>query len=104
MKLAGTTRPAATTGRVVPANFIASAGSQGEQQCSPDGKKIVFLSDRTGNAEIWVCDSDGSNPVQVTSFGGPAVGSPRWSPDSQQIAFDSPKEGHSDIYVINASG
>ena len=33
---------------------------------SPDGKKIVFLSDRSGSENIWVCDADGANPRPVT--------------------------------------
>jgi Tol biopolymer transport system component len=51
-----------------------------------------------------VCDSDGSNPVQLTSFRGPNVTCPRWSPDGGRIAFDSNAEGEFDIWVINASG
>jgi Tol biopolymer transport system component len=84
--------------------LISSSGSQISPQYSPDGKKIVFMSDRSGNQEIWVCDSDGLNPVQLTSFGGPGVGTPRWSPDGLRIAFDGTKEGHTNIYVINAAG
>ena len=72
---------------------------------SPDGKKIAFVSNRSGDLEIWVCDSDGSNPVQLTSFRGPHVSTPRWSPDGGRIAFDSDAEGKQfDIWVINASG
>ena len=47
-----------------------------EPQFSPDGTKIVFSSARSGNYEIWVCDREGRNPVQLTSFNGPELGSP----------------------------
>jgi Tol biopolymer transport system component/DNA-binding winged helix-turn-helix (wHTH) protein len=72
-------------------------------QYSPDGKKIVFQSDRSGSNEIWMCDSDGSHLVQVTSLNG-FSGTPRWSPNGQQIAFDSYPGGKGSIYVINAEG
>jgi Tol biopolymer transport system component len=63
------------------------------------------MSNRSGDLEIWVCDSDGSNPVQLTSFRGPHVSTPRWSPDGGRIAFDSDAEGKQfDIWVINAGG
>jgi len=87
-----------------PTKFISSTRSDDAPQFSPDGKRIVFRSTRSGTAEIWVCDSEGSNPVQVTSFGGPDVGTPRWSPDGRRIAFDCIKEGPRDIYVISAEG
>jgi len=64
----------------------------------------VFSSGRSGSSEIWVCDADGSNPAQVTSFGGPDVGSARWSPDGGQIAFDSIAAGQRDIFVMSAEG
>jgi Tol biopolymer transport system component len=34
---------------------------------SPDGTKILFSSNRSGNYDIWIMDSDGSNMVQLTS-------------------------------------
>ena len=62
---------------------------------SPDGKKIAFNSNRSGSMEIWVCDSDGSHPEKLTSFGGPETIRPSWSPDGQQIVFYSDARGHS---------
>jgi len=87
-----------------PSRFIASTQPDEEPQFSPDGTKIVFSSARSGNPEIWVCDHQGHNPVQLTAFSGVDLGSPRWSPDSRWIAFDSSKTGNSDIYVISADG
>ncbi len=73
-------------------------------QYSPDGRKIAFDSDRTGDREVWTCDADGSNCQQLTSFGGPIGGVPRWSPDSRLIALDSRVSGNPEIYVIAADG
>jgi Tol biopolymer transport system component len=73
-------------------------------QISPDGKRIVFDSTRSGSQEIWVCDSDASNLLQLTKLGRPATGTPRWSPDGRSIAFDTRIEDQSDIYVIAANG
>jgi len=86
------------------APFIPSTRNDYMPQFSPDGKRIAFVSDRSGNPEIWVCDSDGSNSTQLTSFRGPGVTTPRWSPDSERIAFDSDAEGETDIWVIGANG
>src|SRR5581483_2155890 len=56
-------------------------------------------------SEIWLCDAEGRNPTQVTSFRGPLTGAPRWSPDGRQVAFDSRPQGNSDVFVVRvASG
>jgi dipeptidyl aminopeptidase/acylaminoacyl peptidase len=86
-----------------PSRFIASTEMDLEPQFSPDGTKIAFTSSRSGANEIWTCDTEGRNPMQLTSFG-PYLGSPRWSPDSRWIAFDALKAGDADIYVISADG
>ena len=84
--------------------LIASSRGQYDFSYSPDGTRIAFGSNRSGPNEIWICNSDGSNPVQLTSLANFATGTPRWSPDSKQIAFDTRFEGHSDIFVIPAEG
>ena len=74
-------------------------------QYSPDGRRIAFQSNRSENLEIWTCDAEGSNCLQLTSFGGTQQsGTPRWSPDGRWIALDSRAEGRSEVYIIAADG
>ena len=87
-----------------PEELISSTWEDRSAQYSPDGARIAFRSDRSGSNEIWVCDSSGANPLQVTSFGGPLTGTPRWSPDGRNLAFDSRPGGNSDIYAVPAGG
>ena len=71
---------------------------------SPDGRRVVFMSNRSGTDEIWVCDSDGGNARQMTTLGSGTTGTPRWSPDGKQIAFDSRVGGEANVYVLDANG
>jgi Tol biopolymer transport system component/DNA-binding winged helix-turn-helix (wHTH) protein len=72
---------------------------------SPDGSRLVFVSDRSGHGELWTMDIDGSNPSQITDLR-TNPSRPRWSPDGQQITFSAQSTGasHKDIFVINAVG
>jgi len=94
--------PAAKSGP--PARLIASSRVETDASFSPDGKRIAFSSSRTGTVELWLCDSDGSNPMQLTSLAAAATGTPRWSPDGKHIAFDSVSDGHAKILLISAEG
>jgi Tol biopolymer transport system component/DNA-binding winged helix-turn-helix (wHTH) protein len=85
-------------------NLIVSTAFEGSPQYSPDGGRIVFQSNRSGSGEIWVCDSEGENPIKLTSFRGPLTGSPSWSPDGRQIVIDSRPEGNADIYIVSSEG
>ncbi|HUK74027.1 MAG TPA: hypothetical protein VLV47_00970, partial [Candidatus Bathyarchaeia archaeon] len=96
--------PNSSQNKSEPSRLVASTQVDEEPQFSPNGEKIAFTSSRSGNYEIWVCDREGGNPVQLTSSNGPQLGSPRWSPDGRWIAFDSPQAGNSDIYVIGVAG
>ncbi len=97
-----------------PIRLAPSSRNEAMPQISPDGRTVVFASSRTGKTELWKCDSDGRNPIQLTSLGGmkaggpiwsPASGGyPSWSPDSRYIAFDNRLEDQSDIFIISAAG
>jgi PGF-pre-PGF domain-containing protein len=66
---------------------------------SPDGSKIVFVSDITGNKDIWVMDADGENKEQFTTDSARDY-SPEWSPDGTKIAFISEMSGTYDLWVM----
>ena len=87
-----------------PSQLISSTQQQAAPAYSPDGSRIAFQSDRSGDWEIWTCARNGSDPVQLTRFRGPLTGTPRWSPDGKEIAFDSRASGVSQIYVVSAAG
>ncbi len=99
LELASQSRTAAPASKL-----ISSTRGEGGAHISPDGNHIAFLSQRSGSPEVWVCDRDASNPMQLTSFGGPQVGEPRWSPDSHQIVFDVRTSGNAEIYLMNLDG
>ncbi|HYU35583.1 MAG TPA: DPP IV N-terminal domain-containing protein, partial [Thermoanaerobaculia bacterium] len=82
-----------------PRKVIASSRRDDAPQLSPDGTKITFESERSGSCEIWMCDRDGANALQLTRLGTHA-GTPRWSPEGRRIAFDS----DDDIYVLEVAG
>jgi Tol biopolymer transport system component len=89
----------------LPFRFIASTEVEYYPAFSPDGRRIAFMSQRSGTQEIWICDKDGSKAAQLTSFGGAAIYGPSWSPDSQNIAFTVAQKGmKDDVYVVSVNG
>jgi serine/threonine protein kinase len=84
--------------------LITSTRIKGGAQYSPDGRAIAYVSWDSGSSEIWICDSDGSRPSQLTHLGGPLPVSPRWSPDGQQLIFTRLAGKQHDICLISAQG
>ena len=102
-------------------------GPDGGAFFSPDGSKIIFrgreipdgpeyddfkrLLDqglwRPTAVEVFVMDADGSNPRQVTDFGGASF-APYWHPDGERIIFSSnmhnPDGRNFDLFMINLDG
>jgi len=90
--------------RTASRRVIASTSVDSSPQYSPDGRRVVFISGRSGFDEVWLCDSDGSNPMQLTFFHNGSAGSPRWSPDSTHIVFDYLERQGRAIYIVNTAG
>ena len=71
--------------------------------------QIVFMSDRDWNDwewEIYVMDTDGGNPRNLTNAPGDDQ-YPSWSPDGKQIVFTADRSGkdwNRQIYVMDADG
>ena len=84
--------------------FVSSTLHDFNARLSPDGERLVWISDRTGRFQVWVSSSDGADPSALTQFGDTMTGTPRWSPDSRLIVFDSRPDGNSDVFVIPADG
>jgi dipeptidyl aminopeptidase/acylaminoacyl peptidase len=64
-----------------------------DPQWSPDGKRIAFVSNRTGkeynensNTDVWVMPAEGGSPTRISDHE-ESDNSPRWSPDGKTIAF-----------------
>ena len=67
---------------------------------SPDGQRIAFYSNRSGNYEIWTIQPDGSALQQVTQNPpGTTANHPLWSPDGTRIAYYSRSEANSYIFT-----
>lgn len=98
VELSDTSKSKGLTRKLAPSNR-----NQQSARFSPDGRRIVFDSDRSGDPEIWLAENDGSNPVQLTNLKA-RTGTPRWSPDGRNITFDSSASGHSEIYVVSVNG
>lgn len=70
---------------------------------SPDGKKIVYYSNRKGNNEIYVMNADGSDSQQLTE--NPSSDYlPKFSPDGTRILYFSGDKKRYNIYLMNADG
>jgi Tol biopolymer transport system component len=71
---------------------------------SPDGSQLAVVSDRDGAPDIWVMNSDGSDPTNITRDSAKDH-SPAWSPDGQWIAFASVRDAlYWELYLIRPDG
>lgn len=67
---------------------------------SPDGSKILFSSERSGNKDIWYVPADGGTAVQVT-FNLANDDRASWHPNSTDITFVSDRTGIESIFIVN---
>jgi Tol biopolymer transport system component/predicted Ser/Thr protein kinase len=74
-----------------------------EPALSPDGNRIAYASDESGNKDIYVISVRGGNPVRITDDPAPDY-YPAWFPDGTSIAFVSERGGAPGIWKVDQMG
>ena len=69
---------------------------------SPDGKQVVFTSDRDEGLNIYVKNIDGTGLMKLSDSGLNVM--PNWSPDGKQIAFIKKVNNNFEIHTMNSDG
>lgn len=88
----------------LPASSNTTVLAEGDQpRFSPNGSRIVFVSHRTKNDDIWTMTRDGSSQTQLTTDD-KADTDPYYSPDGRRIVFASKRTGNYDIWVMDSDG
>lgn len=70
---------------------------------SPDGRSLVFMSDRSGAYELWMQDQGSGQMRQLTRHNGGFVGTPRFTPNGRFIVYEVRTGDDSDIRLLDLS-
>lgn len=89
--------------KVPPKALIPSTRHDGFPRLSLEGDQIVYMSNRTGQFEVWISNADGSSPRQITSIGAHS-GYASWEPGGRRIVFTSNISGTYQLYVVGRDG
>jgi imidazolonepropionase-like amidohydrolase/Tol biopolymer transport system component len=77
-----------------------------QPRVSPDGKRVAFVSDRSGSDQVWTMALDRRDTVQVTKGNLQGVSSPEWTPDGKGIVVTRgvPGPGASKLWLYHVEG
>jgi Tol biopolymer transport system component/DNA-binding winged helix-turn-helix (wHTH) protein len=87
-----------------PRQVVASTREDARPAFSPDGGRIAFQSNRSGNFGVWLANADGSNPQLLHLCPNCWSENPVWSPDGRTIAFDARQDKLFQVYLISPEG
>lgn len=84
---------------------LMKVGSATSPSFSPDGKRIAFVSDASGQPQVWIVPAKGGPPVPLIRTEDPA-GEVAWSPDGSRIAYTlAPRGGmNTQVWIVNPDG
>lgn len=73
---------------------------------SPDGKQVVFVSDRSGGDNVWIMSLDGKDTTQVTKGNNNLYVSPEWTPDGKYVVASKSGGlgGGAKLWMYNVEG
>ena len=86
-----------------PTMRLTSVGANEEPAWSPNGRQILFVSNRTGDHHLYVMPASGGANVQLT-FGNYDDDQPAWSPDGSRVVFTSGRSGSDALWTMSAQG
>ncbi len=84
-----------------PRQIAGSSRAEIHPSLSHKGDKLTFISNRTGNFELWLTSVEDDNPVKLTTSNAGFINKPAWSSDDSRIAFDARIDGDHDIYEVD---
>ncbi len=87
-----------------PVPLMPSTRSELHPRISPDGRRLAFLSNRTGSFEVWSGDMEGGSLIRHTRLRGLVAGTVDWSPDGRTLIYDARHQGQSDLYLVDSHG
>ena len=89
---------------VNPVQVTSVVGVENYPTWSPDGGRLAYESNQTGNRDIWVTQLGGGEPVNLTEGHDGRDQFPSWSPNGRQIAYLSRQDDAVGLYTVSALG
>lgn len=85
-----------------PKRLTTDPGTDWFPRLSPNGERVLYISSRSGRAEIWVMNADGSSQKRLTELGGISLA--EYSPDGSTIAFIAGRDRRNELYLMDDDG
>lgn len=87
-----------------PEQVLASTGTDSLPSVSPDGRRIAFVSDRSGRSRLWIADLDPARDPRPVDAVSPRLRYPvAWSPDGSRLLLIGRRDERDRLYEVDAS-
>jgi Tol biopolymer transport system component/DNA-binding winged helix-turn-helix (wHTH) protein len=83
-----------------PEPLVQSTAGESFPRFSPEGRWLAFCSRRSGSWEVWLADTDGSNPRQLTHSSFYIAGYLRWSADARSLVFHARMPKEPQLFIV----